>query len=128
MTATLLALTVTLTLSAEVIAKHGAKDEIFFGRELVERPVDNHPNGIETLFLAEEEVETVVTYGLDDIGDARMFQTGAGEGLVALIEGEENHVTYSFLEFVDVVHEHFHVGGQYLGLLHGCRFFFLIIY
>jgi len=40
-----------------------------------------------------------------------MFQTGAGECLVALIEGEENHVTYSFLEFVDVVHEHFHVGG-----------------
>lgn len=59
-----------------------------------------------------------------------MFQTGAGECLVTLIEGEENHVTYSFLEFVDVVHEHFHVGGQYLGLLHGCRFlfFFLIIY
>lgn len=70
MTATLLALTVTLTLSAEVIAKHGAKDEVFFGRELVERPVDKHPNGIETLLLAEEEVETVVTYGLDDIGDA----------------------------------------------------------
>ena len=69
-TATLLALTVALTLSAEIIAKHGAKDEVFFGRELVKRPVDNHPNGIETLFLSEEKVETVVTYGLDDIGDA----------------------------------------------------------
>ena len=117
--ATLLSLAIALTLGTNVIAEHGAENEVFFGSELIERAVDHHPDGIETLFLAEKEIEAFIAHGLDDVGDACMFQTGTGIGLIALIESEEHHVADSFLEFVDMVHEHFHVGGQNLGLLHG---------
>ena len=102
--ATLLSLAIALTLGTNVIAEHGAENEVFFGSELIERAVDHHPDGFETLLLAEKEIEAFIAHGLDDVGDACMLQTGTGIGLIALVEGEEHHVADSFLEFVDMVH------------------------
>ena len=66
----LLALTEALALGTNVVAKHGAENEVFFGSELVERTVDNHPDGIKALLLSEEKIQPIVAHGLDDVADA----------------------------------------------------------
>ena len=66
----LLTLAEALALGTDVVAEHGAENEVFFGSELVERTVDNHADGIQALLLSEEKVQTVVAHGLYDVADA----------------------------------------------------------
>ena len=54
--APLLTLAEALALGTDVVAEHGAENEVFFGSELVERTVDNHADGIQALLLSEEKV------------------------------------------------------------------------
>ena len=51
---------ITLTLCTEVIAQHRTEDEVFFGRQLVERTCDNETNRIETFLTANIEIQVVL--------------------------------------------------------------------
>ncbi len=68
--APLLTLAEALALGTDVVAEHGAENEVFFRCELVERTVDNHADGVQALLLSEEKVQTVVAHGLYDVADA----------------------------------------------------------
>ena len=107
--ASVLALTVSLALRADVIAKHCAEHEILFGSEQVERPCHNHAYSVETLLFAEIQIQSIVAYRLDDILDVLAFQSAYGKILVFLVESEEYHLAHSLLVFVDVVHQNLHV-------------------
>ena len=107
--ASVLALTISLALRADVIAKHCAEHEILFGSEQVERPCHNHAYSVETLLSAEIQIQSIVADRLNDIFDVLAFQSAYGKILVFLVESEEHHLAHSLLVFVDVVHQNLHV-------------------
>ena len=106
----LLTLTIAFTLCTDIIPQHGTENEILFGRKLVERSGHHQSDGVETLFLAEEQVESLRAHALDDITDSSMFKSSAGKGLIAFVESEEHHAADSLLQLIDMIHEHLHVG------------------
>ena len=54
-----LAFAVTLALGADVVAKHGSKDEVLFRSQLIQRTVDEKTDGIEALLAAEIHIDTL---------------------------------------------------------------------
>lgn len=117
--AALLALAVALTLGADVVAEHGAEDEVLLGRELAERARHHASDGRHTLPLAKEEVDPSVAHGLDDVVDALLLQSVDGEVAILLVEGIEHHLSHSLLILIDMIHEHLHVGQRHhLSLFH----------
>ena len=120
-----------LALGTDVVAQHGTEDEILLGSQLIERTVDNEANGIQTLRAPEIKVQVLPSCGLHKIGDAHVLQALTGKGLIALMTGEEHHLSHSFAKLVDMIHQHLQVDGaglsasslvrgrSGLGLLHG---------
>ena len=101
------ALTVTLTLRADIISQHGTQDEIFLGRELTEWFIDYESDGIETFRLAEKQIQLSVSDRLNEVLNILTFQLPCGKRLILLIERIENHASDSFLKFINVVGKYF---------------------
>ena len=76
--------------------------------------------GIKTFFLAKEQVQTVVTYRLDDVAYVLVLQSCDDKLLITLVEGEKHHSAHTFLKLVDVVDQNLHVLGQTGGVLLCC--------
>ena len=119
-------LTVALTLGTNVVAKHGTEDEVFLGRETVQRTVDHQADGIHARLLSEEKVDAVVVYRLYNIVDMLVLQTGDGKSLIPFVTGEQHHLPHAFLIFVDVVHENLQVDGSHNWSLHKRNILLLI--
>ena len=54
-----LTFTVPFALCTDVVAEHGAEDEVFLGRQLVKRTGDKQTDGIETFAATEVEVPRI---------------------------------------------------------------------
>ena len=71
---TLVALSLTLAvpfaLCADVVAEHGAEDEVLFGRELVQGSCDDEPDGLQTLAPPEIHVKGLLPCWLQQVWDA----------------------------------------------------------
>lgn len=64
---TSLALTEALALDADIVAQERAEDEVFLGRELVERAGDDETYGIQAFPASEIDVDVTVACRLKDI-------------------------------------------------------------
>ena len=104
-----LALAEALALGTKVVTQHRAEYEILLGRQLVERTRHDEADGVETLLTAEIEIEVVLARRLQHILDVLALQTLCGILFIFLRTGEKNHLANTFLVFVDVVHQHFHL-------------------
>ena len=104
-----LTLAVSLTLGADVIAQHGAENEVLLGRELVERTGDDETDGVKTLAASEIDVQVLLSGRLKHIRNALALQARNGLLAVALVACEQHHLAHAFIEFVDVVHQHLHL-------------------
>ena len=101
-----LTLTISFALCADVVAEHGAEDEVLFGRELVQRTGDDEPNGLQTLSPPEIHVQILLPGWLQQVRDALTLQSLYSQFAVLLVAGEQHHLAHTFLQFVDVVHQH----------------------
>lgn len=115
------ALTVSLALSTNIVAKEGSEDEILFGSELIERTAHDVAYCLQTFGLTKIKVQTVVAHRLDEIPDTLVLQSRDGKLLVFLVEGEEHHLAYTLLILINMVHEHLHIHWHYPSFLHGYR-------
>ena len=64
-----LAFTVSLTLGTDVVAKHSPKDEVLFGRQLIQRTGDKQADGVETLLATKIDVDILLACGLHHVVD-----------------------------------------------------------
>ena len=113
-----LTLTEPLTLRTYVIAKHRAEHEILFRGEMIEGTRHNHADGIKTLFSSEIQIQTIIAHWLNHELNVLTFQPAYSKILIFLVESEKHHTAHALLVFVDVVHQNFHIYGQYSRLLH----------
>ena len=104
-----LALAEALTLGTKVVTQHRAEYEVLLGRQLIERTRHDEADGVETFLTAEIEIEVVLARRLQHILDVLALQTLCGILFIFLRTGEQNHLANTFLVFVDVVHQHFHL-------------------
>ena len=109
-----LAFAVTLTLGADVIAKHSSEDEILFGSQLIQWTGDKQADGIEALLATKIDVDILLASGLHHVVDRLAAQPVRGKSLETAVAGEEYHPAHTFLIFIDVVHQHLHGGGHCL--------------
>ena len=105
-------LAVPFALCAEVIAEHSSEDEIFFGCELVQRAGDNKPYGLQTLASSEIHVQILLSGRLQQVRNALTLQPLNGQLAILLVAGEQHHVTHTFIQFIDVVHQHLEFHGS----------------
>ena len=115
---------VAFALCANVVAEHGAKYKILFGRELVQWTCDDEPNGLQTLAPPEIHVQVLLASGLEHIRDTLTFQPFNGQFTIFLITGEEHHLAHALIQFVDVVHQYLHLRGNRCCRFHFIRFKF----
>ena len=101
----LLTFAVPFALCADVVAKHGSKDEVLFGRELVQRTGDDKPDGLQTLAPSEIHVQVLLSGWLQQVRNALTLQSLYGQFAILLVAGEQHHVAHTFLQLVDVVHQ-----------------------
>ena len=101
----LFTLAVAFALCAEVVAEHGAEDEVLFGCELVQRTGNDEPDGFQTFAPSEIYVQVLLSCGLEHIRNALTLQSFNGLLTIFLITGEQHHVAHTFMQFVDVVHQ-----------------------
>lgn len=113
---TLLPVTETFTLATDVIAKQGTYDEIMFWRQTCERLIHDYADSIKALFLAKENVYVGMPYPLYDIFYALTFKSIYGKVLITSITGEENHLSNTFLIFINMIHQHLHIESLLNGL------------
>ena len=99
---------VSLTLGTDVVAKHGPKDKVLFGSQLIQRTGDEQTDGIETLLATKIDVDILLACGLHHVVDGLAAQTVRGKSLETAVAGEEYHSAHTFLIFVDVVHQYLH--------------------
>ena len=104
-----LALAEALALGTEVVTQHRAEYEVLLGRQLIERTRHDEADSVETFLTAEIEIEVVLARRLQHILDVLALQTLCGILFIFLRTGEQNHLANTFLVFVDVVHQHFHL-------------------
>lgn len=104
-----LALAEALALGTKVVTQHRAEYEVLLGRQLIERTRHDEADGVETLLTAEIEIEVVLARRLQHILDMLALQALRGILFIFLRTGEQNHLANTFLVFVDVVHQHFHL-------------------
>ena len=116
----LFTLAVAFALCAEVVAEHGAKNEVLFGRELVQRTGDDEPDGLQTLTPPEIQVQVLLSCGLQQVGNALTLQSLDSLFTIPLITGKQHHVAHTFIQFVDVVHQYLHLCGN-RHRFHGCK-------
>ena len=109
-----LALAVSLTLGADVVAKHGSKDEVLFGSQLIQRTGDEKTDGIEALLATEIHIDILLASGLHHIVDRLATQTVRGKCLETAIACEEYHPAHTFLIFINMVHQHLGLWREYL--------------
>ena len=64
---------VSLTLGADVVAKHSSKDEVLFGRKLIQRTGDKQTDGIEALLATKIDVDILLASGLHHVVDSRYY-------------------------------------------------------
>ena len=114
-----LSFAIPFALCADVVAKHGTEDEVFFGRELVQRTGNDEPDGLQTFAPPEIHVQVLLSGWLEHVRDTLTFQPFNGQFTIFLITGEKHHLAHALIQFVDVVH-------QYLYLCRNrcCRFHF----
>ena len=60
-------LTIPFALCADVVAEHGSKDEVLFGRELVQWTCDDKPDGLQTLAPSEVHVQVLLSGRLQQV-------------------------------------------------------------
>ena len=70
-----LTLTVALALCADIVAKQGSKDEVFFRCELVQRSGDDEADGLHALTSSEIDVQVLPTRRLQYVRDALTLQS-----------------------------------------------------
>ena len=104
-----LALAEALALGTKVVTQHRAEYEVLLGRQFIERTRHDEADGVETFLTAEIEIEVVLARRLQHILDVLALQTLCGILFIFLRTGEKNHLANTFLVFVDVVHQHFHL-------------------
>ena len=100
-----LAFAVTLTLGADVIAKHSSEDEILFGSQLIQWTGDKQADGIEALLATKIDVDILLASGLHHVVDRLAAQPVRGKSLETAVAGEENHPAHTFLIFINMVHQ-----------------------
>ena len=104
-----LTFTVPFALCTDVVAEHGAEDEVFLGRQLVKRTGDKQTDGIETFAATEVDVHVLLASGLHHIVYRLAAQAMAGLLLEPAVTGEEYHPAHTFLIFIDMIHQHSHL-------------------
>ena len=90
-----LSFAIPFALCADVVAKHGTEDEVFFGRELVQRTGNDEPDGLQTFAPPEIHVQVLLSSGLEHVRDALTFQPFNGQFTIFLITGEKHHLALS---------------------------------
>ena len=100
--------TVPFTLCTDVVAKHGSKDEVLFGRQLIERTGNEQTDGIETFTATEIDVHVLLASGLHHVVYRLSAQAMAGLLLEPAVAGEEYHPAHTFFIFIDMVHQYLH--------------------
>ena len=100
--------TVPFTLCTDVVAKHGSKDEVLFGRQLIERTGNEQTDGIETFTATEIDVHVLLASGLHHVVYRLAAQAMAGLLLEPAVAGEEYHPAHTFFIFIDMVHQYLH--------------------
>ena len=98
---------VSLTLGADVVAKHSSKDEVLFGSQFIQRTGDKQTDGIEALLATKIDVDILLASGLHHVVDGLAAQTVRGKSLETAVAGEEYHPAHTFFIFIDVVHQNF---------------------
>ena len=108
-----LALAVALALGTDVVTQHGAEDEVFFWIKLVQRTGDDELDGSQTLAASEIDVLVLLSGRLYQVGYALTLQALHGQWDILLVTGEQYHLAYAFVKFVDVVHQNLHLCGNH---------------
>ena len=109
-----LAFAVSLTLGADVVAKHSSEDEVLFGSQLIQRTGNEQTDGIKTLLATKVDVDILLASRLHHVVNGLAVQPVGGKCLETAVAGEENHPAHPFLIFIDVIHQHPHLGRKYL--------------
>ncbi len=112
------ALTIAFTLCADIIPQQCTEHKVLLWGKLVEGTSHHNPYGIHTFLLSEEQVQTVVAYGLYDIINVLPFESFQRECLVFFVESKQNHLSDALLELIYMVHQDLHVYRHYHSLLH----------
>ena len=101
--------TIAFTLCTDIVAEHGAEDEVLLGRQLVERTGDEQADGIETLAATKVHIDVILACGLQYVVYRLVAQATTCLLLETAVAGEEYHPAYTFLIFVDMIHQHAHL-------------------
>ena len=88
-----LAFTISFALTADVIAQQGAENEIFFGRELIERTTCKSAYSIHTFLAPKEQIDALVAYRLNEIINTLALKFAYNLLLIAVRKGVENHAS-----------------------------------
>ena len=117
-----LAFTISFALTADVIAQQGAENEIFFGRELIERTTCKGTYSIHTFLAPKEQIDALVAYRLNEIINTLALKFAYSLLLIAVRKGVENHVSHTLLVLIDLLGEHSQVGRYSFSLQHVALF------
>ena len=107
--------TVAFALRTKVVSQHGTQDEVFLGRQPVQRFVDHAGNGMDAFGFAEEQINLRFVNRAYQIGNVLALQACHGKGLVPPVDGIEHHLAHAFLELVNVVEENLQITGVHVG-------------
>lgn len=118
LTLSALPLAVTLALQADVIAKEGTKDEVLLWTKFIERTRHEQPDGINTGFSPEKQVDIAIADVLRHEVDTLKAQTVCYGLFILPVEGVEHHLAHTFLILIDVIHQNLLVNGGHLHLHH----------
>ena len=97
---------VPFALCADIIAEHGSENEVLLWRKLVQRTSDDEPDGLQTLTPPEIYVQVLLSGRLQHIWNTLPLQSLYSQFTVLFVAGEQHHVAHTFMQFVDVVHQH----------------------
>ena len=99
-------LAVPLALGTDIISEHGAKDKILFGRELVQWAGHDETDGFQAFLAPKIHVQVLLSGRLQQVWNTLTLQPFNGLLTILFITGEQHHVAHTFVQFVDVVHQH----------------------
>ena len=105
----LLSLAKTFTLAADVISEKGTYDEVMFWRKTCKRLIYYYADSVKALLPSEEDVDVGITNPLYDILYVLTLKTVDCKVLIAGIAGEEDHLSHTFLIFINMIHQHLHI-------------------
>ena len=103
----LLTLAIPFALCTDVVAEHGAEDEILFGCKFVQWTGDDESDSLQAFTSSEINILILLSGRLQQVRNALTLQSFNSLLTILLVTGKQHHVAYTFMQLVDVVHQHF---------------------